>query len=132
MKTLSAGVVIVRNGQVLLGHSTNNEHWDIFKGKVESGETPIQAAIRELKEESGIDLLPEQLVDLGKFSYNKKKNLHLFLHTDAVGFVAENCHCDAKVEDKYPEMDDYKWVDFCDTPNYCVPAMCKVLLQILG
>lgn len=53
---LSAGVVIVRwsydHYDYLLLRAYN--YWDFPKGIVEPGETPLQAAIREVQEETGI------------------------------------------------------------------------------
>ena len=132
MKQVSAGVLITRKGNLLLGHATNNKHWDIFKGKIEIGESPIEAAIRELKEESGISVTAENLEDLGEFSYTKKKNLHLFLYVDSDEKIdAGDCYCHAKVGDDHPEMDAFKWVDFSEIGCYCVASMTKVLNKIL-
>lgn len=41
--------------------------WGFFGGGIEEGETPLQAVIRESKEELSIDLIPEDLEYLGKF-----------------------------------------------------------------
>ena len=54
MQERSAGTVIVCNGEYLLLHYESG-HWDFPKGKIEEGETPEQAALRELKEETGIE-----------------------------------------------------------------------------
>jgi 8-oxo-dGTP diphosphatase len=35
-------------------------------GKIEAGETPIQAIIREIKEEAGLTFEPKQLTDIGR------------------------------------------------------------------
>ncbi len=56
VRILSAGVVVVRwnrdHYDYLLLRAYN--YWDFPKGIVESGETPLQAAIREVQEETGI------------------------------------------------------------------------------
>ena len=53
----SAGIVLFRNASnknefLLLNYPQG--HWDFVKGKVEEGETPHEAALRETKEETGI------------------------------------------------------------------------------
>lgn len=60
MQEHSAGTVVIKDGKYLLLHYDSG-HWDFAKGHLESGETPEQAALRELKEETGIEdaeLLP--------------------------------------------------------------------------
>ena len=64
MKKISAGTIIKLNNSILLGHSTNNAHWDIPKGMIEHNESPIDTAIRETFEETNIQLNKEQLMDL--------------------------------------------------------------------
>jgi 8-oxo-dGTP diphosphatase len=41
-------------GRVLLVHPTYKDHWDIPGGYVEPGESPLQACLREVREELGI------------------------------------------------------------------------------
>ena len=66
MKTkVSAGLAIVYNGLVLLGHTTNRGWYGSYgipKGGIEDGETHLQAAIRETKEELGIKV-PKNLIN---------------------------------------------------------------------
>ena len=54
MMELSAGAVIANNGKYLLLHYQAG-HWDFAKGHVEEGETSQEAALREIKEETGLD-----------------------------------------------------------------------------
>lgn len=56
---VSAGAVIVKDGKTLLAQrmgSFNQGDWGSMGGHVEFGETPIEAAIREAKEELGIKI----------------------------------------------------------------------------
>ncbi len=54
---VGAGVVIIRDGKTLLAQrkgSHSSGAWGSMGGHVEFGETPVEAAIREAKEELGI------------------------------------------------------------------------------
>jgi 8-oxo-dGTP pyrophosphatase MutT (NUDIX family) len=52
---VAAGVLLCDEaGRVMLVRPTYKEHWDIPGGYVEAGETPAQAAAREVREELGI------------------------------------------------------------------------------
>jgi 8-oxo-dGTP pyrophosphatase MutT (NUDIX family) len=49
-RSVSCGVVVLdRRGYVLLAHATDTTHWDIPKGQGETGEAPIDTALRELR-----------------------------------------------------------------------------------
>ncbi len=50
--TVVVGVAIVRDGRVLAARRTG-DGWELPGGKVEPGETPEQAAVREIAEELG-------------------------------------------------------------------------------
>ena len=53
---VAAGVLFFDDtGRILLVQPTYKDHWDIPGGYVETGETPAEAAAREVREELGID-----------------------------------------------------------------------------
>lgn len=59
----SAGIVI-KDGKVLLIHRFNkgDEYWVFPGGGVEEGETPEQAAVREIDEEAMISVVPKKFL----------------------------------------------------------------------
>ena len=74
----SCGVVVGDGERILLGHATRSPRWDIPKGEAEPGEDFAAAAVRELREETGLRVVPEELADLGVHSYRRGKDLALF------------------------------------------------------
>jgi len=75
----SCGVIVTDGRQLLLGHATRSPRWDIPKGTAEPGETFAVAAARELLEETGLAVAPEELADLGIHAYLRGKDLALFM-----------------------------------------------------
>jgi len=82
-----AGIILVGNkDRVLLQHRDNNtswcpNHWGVFGGQIEKGESPEQAVRREIKEEIGIELT--NLEFFKKYEENREKGIY-----EAFFFVA--------------------------------------------
>ncbi len=51
--TIAAGGILVRDGAVLLVHRPRYGDWSFPKGKLDSGESPLETAVREVREETG-------------------------------------------------------------------------------
>jgi 8-oxo-dGTP pyrophosphatase MutT (NUDIX family) len=56
-----SAVVINDRGEVLLQRRTDNGQWGVLSGHIEPGEEPADAVIREVMEEAGIEVMPEQI-----------------------------------------------------------------------
>lgn len=71
---------------ILLLHRQNNKSqgnkWGVPGGKIEKNETRLQAAIREVKEETGYDISKQAIEDVGTvyIEYNEKDHFvyHMF------------------------------------------------------
>jgi len=50
----SAGGVVVRDGSILLIATAGGARWQLPKGRIERGETSEAAAVREVREETGV------------------------------------------------------------------------------
>ena len=89
----AGGVVVNAEGRILLV-SQYGTSWSLPKGHLEEGETPLEAALREIREETGVTQL-EFVRPLGSYSRHRLgadggedrselKTIHLFLfRTDA-------------------------------------------------
>ena len=133
-KRLSCGVVILNpDRELLLCHVTGQNHWDLPKGGIDTGETPLQAALRETREECGWRLDDGALYDLGRFRYTTKKDLHLFA-TVQPRIELKDLHCESHYLDRFsgrqlPEMDGFGWFAFERAQTLCTPKMAAVLGQ---
>src|SRR4051812_28584615 len=63
----AAYLLLKKDGKILLGRRQNTTYYDGWygsgaSGHVEAGELPIDAVLREAKEEIGIDIKPEDVV----------------------------------------------------------------------
>lgn len=131
MKKLSCGILIFRDNRILMGHATGHDHWDIPKGCAEEGESPVEAAVRETSEETGIVVPPNELQDRGRCAYNPKKDLHLFWWEPANVILAEDCICHSHFTNlsghSVPELDAFGWFTFSEALQKAAPMMSKKL-----
>jgi 8-oxo-dGTP pyrophosphatase MutT (NUDIX family) len=121
-----AGIMVKMTGTdlYLICHATQKynrnifvgESWSISKGKIEEGETPIQAAIRELEEETNIHKCEWMVIDENDYSEFKigSKLVRVFklnLTPTAFGY---RLFCRSNIDEGdlkgLPEMDGYMWV----------------------
>lgn len=133
---ISAGLILTDGYHLLIGHVTGQTHWDIPKGGIEPGEMPIDACIREVKEETGLDIDASRLIDMGEFDYMPTKKLHLFLmlvDTDELPDINSMKCTHTFIDccgDEIPEMDDYWYLCFHKARDYCTKNMRRVLNYI--
>jgi putative (di)nucleoside polyphosphate hydrolase len=131
-RRLSCGILILsEQRELLLCHVTGQDHWDLPKGGARADESPLQAALRETREETGLELAAEQLRELGRFDYRPKKDLHLFA-TLMPRFDVARLSCDSHFSQlgtgkRLPEMDGYDWCGFERIGELCTPKMTAVL-----
>jgi putative (di)nucleoside polyphosphate hydrolase len=118
-------------GKVFVGKRLDQtvESWQMPQGGIDKGETPKEAALRELKEEVGTGMaqivaemedwvtydLPEHLIGIalhGKYRGQRQKWF-------ALRFTGTESDIDLTAHD--PEFSSYRWVTLDELPDLIVP-----------
>ena len=133
-RKVSAAVIITDGQHILLGHVTGSADWDIPKGGIDVGETPVQAAVRELREETGLRVNPTELKYLGRSAYHERKDLEMFLWRVDHMPHAHALHCTSLFQDSHskewlPELDDFAVVPISQALDLVNPNLERVLLK---
>jgi 8-oxo-dGTP diphosphatase len=58
------GIIFDKSKKVLLCHRTDYDLWNLPGGKLESEETPWDGVIREVKEETGLDVIVSKVIGI--------------------------------------------------------------------
>lgn len=110
--------LVIQNpeGEILGCHSTG-KRWgpttfDLPKGHQDVGEDPLDTAIRECREETGLDFSDRKadIVDLGTVDYISTKVLHIFYLAAEIPEL-DTLHCDSMFTDPWgrqrPEVNGF-------------------------
>jgi 8-oxo-dGTP pyrophosphatase MutT (NUDIX family) len=111
--TASCFIVDVASGRLLLHHHRRLDRWLQMGGHVESGEVPLQAALREGREESGLNDLrafDDRFVDLDVHSIPAGRGEPQHLHFD-VRYLATTSEPEAIASDPH-ESNELAWLAF--------------------
>ena len=99
----AAGAVIVRNGKILLQRRTDNGRWGLIGGLMEMNETYEQAALREIREETGLEVRLESF--LGIFhNHNMVWSSGDAAHVVSAMFVAEIVRGEPRIDEESYEL----------------------------
>lgn len=85
-KVRATGVLIENNSLLLVKQKlANNKNWSLPGGRVEPGETLEQALIREMKEETGLDVEPIRMLYVCDVAASGNTVLHITFLSRRVG-----------------------------------------------
>lgn len=126
--TSGVGVVVIENGRLLMvkrGHPPGQGLWAVPGGKVRFGETLRAAAVRETKEETGLDVEVGDVVWVGD---SIGPGYPPAWHYTLVDFAATVVGGEQSVGDDAVEL---AWVDLDAPPGEMVSTMHELIEVIL-
>ncbi len=105
----AGALIYARNGDELyfaLVHDIFG-YWTLSKGGVEEGETPEQAAVREIKEETNLDI---QVVDkIGESEYVANHPTKGKIRKHVIFFLGESSYVPVTLKNDSGGLDDVRW-----------------------
>ena len=137
-----------RNGQVWFGKRTNAKthdpedggdayQWQMPQGGIDDGETPVEAAIRELEEETGVTSATLLTMTPGWLTYDfpagyKRKNWRGQRQKwAAMLFNGDEAEIDLMADDP-PEFTDWRWGELEEAPSLIVPFKQNVYRELMA
>ena len=127
MKTIKVVAAIIKDGDRVFstqrGYGEYKDGWEFPGGKVEPGETPQEALVREIKEELNADIIVGDLLTTVEHDY---PNFHLSMDCFWAELAPDS-------DMKLLEHEAAKWlsIDELDTVNW-LPADVEVAKKIKG
>ncbi len=109
IKEKSCGCIAIYDGKVLM-IKHNKGHWSFPKGHVENNETEIETAIREVKEETNIDVIPNE-----KYRYVETYKTDFDSIKDVIYFIAKPTSF--KIKNQEEEVSKAEFVKIEDAIN---------------
>ncbi len=114
MKTIEVvAAIITHNGRVFAtqrGYGEFKDGWEFPGGKMEPGETPQQALVREIQEELDTEIEVGELVETVEYDYpGFHLTMHCFLCTVRSGALVLKEHEAARWLTR-EELDDVDWL----------------------
>ena len=125
----TAAFVIFRRGNKIafvLRENTGwmNGYYGLASGKVEKNESYLQAAVREAKEEVGINLTQENLKYVHTMHRKSEDSVWVDVYFEAVDWKGEPRNAE-------PHMhSELKWLDIKNLPKNIVPPVEHAILEI--
>lgn len=140
-----AGVMLLnREGQVFVGQRLDStlEAWQMPQGGIDEDEAPLDAAIRELREETGVQ------ADKVRLIAESPEELFYDLPDDMIGkiwkgkwrgqrqrwflFAFDGTDADIDIQTPEPEFRAWRWAEPADLPSMIVPFKKALYEQVLA
>ena len=138
MKTVEVVAAIIRKEDRLFstqrGYGPWKDYWEFPGGKIEAGETPTQALVREIREELDAEIRVEKYLTTIDWDY---PDFHLTMHCYICSLLGESLHLNEHEAARWLRSDELQSVNWlpadyqllplliselgCKTPTVCSP-----------
>jgi 8-oxo-dGTP pyrophosphatase MutT (NUDIX family) len=138
----SAGLAITYDGKVLLAHTTGRKFttgYGIPKGGIESGESELDAAIRETSEEIGVKI-NKSLVDKTPYTFTVTSRKYKYTKIVTYFIVALDSLDQINVKDlvlpkgklQLKEINDARFLGLVEAKDVIMPSQTSILTTLVN
>ena len=129
MKTIEVVAAIIRKEDYVFatqrGYGEWKDWWEFPGGKMEAGETPKEALVREIKEELDADISIGRLLDTIEWDY---PIFHLTMHCYMCSLRNDALHLNEHEAARWLGADDLSSVNWLPADNQLLPLIERELL----
>ena len=128
MKKIEVVAAIIRKGDKIFatqrGYGDFKDWWEFPGGKMEEGETPEAALIREIKEELSTDISVDKFLYTVDYDYPK---FHLTMHCFMCSLVTDALHLNEHEASKWLDVEAIHSVNWLPADEAILPLIIKEL-----
>ncbi|MHB1020981.1 MAG: NUDIX hydrolase [Acidobacteriaceae bacterium] len=124
------GAVVLDGSRVLLvrrGKEPLKGEWALPGGALELGETLVEGVIREVREETGLDIKPEALVEVFDRIY-RNENGEVQYHYVLVDWLCRFTGGELRCGD---DADDARWVDHTELGSHGIYKLAPFTIAVI-
>lgn len=115
-----AAIVRDENNRILLVKSADGEVWGLPAGAIDLGETPEQAVVREVFEETGLKVTPKNIPGV----FGGKDFRYVYANGDRVEYFIVVFECEitgGELAAQDGEVSAFKYFDAAEMPEPAIP-----------
>ncbi len=124
MKRIEVVAAIIKKGNCIFatqrGYGDYKDWWEFPGGKMEPGETPEEALVREIKEELSTDISIDKFLYTVDYDYPK---FHLTMHCYMCSLLSDSLHLNEHEAAKWLNSEDIHSVNWLPADEILLPMI---------
>ena len=128
MKTIEVvAAIIIKDGKAFAtqrGYGEFKDWWEFPGGKIESGECPKEALVREIREELDAEIEVGELLETVEWDY---PNFHLTMHCFICSLISESIHLNEHEAAAWLTRETLRSVKWLPADEGLIPLIEKLL-----